>query len=91
MLHEWGESDRSLEPGIEEAIWNRLPETPSFTQRLQKRSLTGWMGWLNAAKEHDKAWHSRAAACMFMGFVHGWMKQALQGSASSHSCGREMA
>ena len=36
ILHEWGESDRSLEPAIEKAIGNHLPETPAFTQRLQK-------------------------------------------------------
>lgn len=79
ILDDWGESDRAQEPGIEDEIFDRLPDTRAFTCRLTRCNLTRWMGWLDAAKDHDSSWHSRAAAYLFMGIAHGWATKTPKG------------
>ena len=75
ILDDWGEGHRIHEDGIMEEVWNRLPTTRTFQCRLKKCSLTRWMGWLDAAADHDSGWHSRAVVYCFMGLSHGWLRK----------------
>ena len=73
IADDWGEASGPLDDDALADIWSRLPSSDTFTTRGTRCSLTRWMGWLDAAAAHDKGWHSRLAAYIFMGLSHGWL------------------